>query len=72
MEWEAFWREAVHGTMFNSLRFLAYHPPERFHSRHLVFRRKGNLVGIFPAVEREEEGKRVWVSHPGASYGGPA
>jgi CelD/BcsL family acetyltransferase involved in cellulose biosynthesis len=71
-EWEGFWRGAINGTVFNSLSFLAYHPPDRFKSHHLTLRRKGNLVGIFPAVEREEDGRRVWVSHQGASYGGPA
>ncbi len=72
-EWEDFWRNAVNGTMFHSLRFLSYHPPNRFNHHHLTFRRKGNLAGIFPgAVIIEEDGSKSWVSHPGASYGGPA
>lgn len=71
-EWEGFWPGAVNGTLFNSLKFLAYHPAERFRSHHVGFRRKGNLVAVFPAVEISEDGRRVWVSHPGASYGGPA
>ena len=72
-EWEEFWRSAVNGTMFHSLRFLSYHPPERFNHHHVTFRRKGNLVGIFPgAVIQEKDGSKSWVSHPGASYGGPA
>lgn len=72
-EWEDFWIYAVNGTLFNSLRFLSYHSPDKFNSHHLTFRRKGNLVGIFPAVVIEEkDGSRSWVSHPGASYGGPA
>ncbi len=70
--WEEFWPGAVNGTMFHSPRFLSYHPPDRFNDHYLSFRRKGNLVGIFPAVEREEEGVRCWVSHPGASFAGPA
>ncbi len=72
-EWERFWHDAVGGTMFNSLRFLSYHPPRRFESHHVVFRRRGNMVGIFPAVVVEEkDGSKSWASHPGASYGGPA
>lgn len=71
-EWEAFWPSAIGGTLFHSLRFLDYHPPERFRHHHLGFRRKGNLVGIITGAIRDEEGKQVWVSHPGASYGGPA
>jgi hypothetical protein len=71
-EWQSFWPEAVGGTLFHSLRFLDYHPPERFKHRHLTFRRKGNLVGLITGAERMDGDDRIWVSHPGASYGGPA
>jgi hypothetical protein len=71
-EWEAFWPEAVGGTIFHSLNFLAYHPPERFRNYHLTFRRKSNLVGLITGALREEKEGLVWISHPGASYGGPA
>ncbi len=72
-EWEAFWHTAINGTLFNSLNFLSYHPGDRFMSYHLTFRRKGNLVGIFAGViVEEDDGTKSWVSHPGASYGGPA
>lgn len=30
------------------------------------------MVGLITGAERMENGNRVWVSHPGASYGGPA
>jgi len=71
-EWENFWQDAVNGTIFNSLRFLSYHAPERFNTHHLTFRRNGNLVGLLPAVISEaEDGAKTWISHPGASYGGP-
>lgn len=71
-EWESFRREAVGGTLFHSLDFLAYHPPERFNHCHLTFRRKGNIVGLITGALREENGELVWISHPGASYGGAA
>lgn len=71
--WEAFIPGAINGTIFNSLRFLSYHPCDRFESHHLCFRRKGNLVGILPAaIITDGDGARTLVSHPGASYGGPA
>lgn len=71
-EWEEFWQTAMNGTVFSSLKFLSYHPVERFNSHHVVFRRKGNIVGLFPAavIDDKDHGK-CWVSHPGASYGGP-
>jgi len=71
-EWEDFWPHSAGGTIFHSLRFLDYHPEGRFEHLHLAFRRKGNMVGLITGAIRVEEGSRVWVSHPGASYGGPA
>ncbi len=72
-EWESFWKTAVNGTLFHSLKFLSYHPKDRFNSHHLVFRRKNNLAGILAAaIIDEKDGSRSLVSHPGASYGGPA
>ncbi|MCF7809533.1 GNAT family N-acetyltransferase [bacterium] len=70
--WENFWENAVNGTLFHSLKFMSYHPADRFKQHHLGFKRKGNLVGIFLSAERDEDGVKTWVSHPGASYGGPA
>jgi len=70
--WEEFWQGANNGTLFHSLKFMSYHPADRFKQHHLGFKRKGNLVGIFLGAERDEDGVKTWVSHPGASYGGPA
>lgn len=69
-EWERFIRKAPRGTIFHHQRFLEYHPPERFQHAHLIFRRKGHIVAVWPGAFRQEEGKKTWVSHPGASYGG--
>jgi len=71
-DWEEFWPTAAGGTLFHSLRFLAYHPQGRFNHYHLTFRRKGNIVGLIAGALREEDGVQIWISHPGASYGGPA
>lgn len=71
-EWDDFVSEAVNGTLYHTLKFLSYHPPHRFASHHIVFRRKGHLVGVMPGVEVWEGDQKVWVSHPGASYGGLA
>ncbi len=70
--WEAFWQDAANGTLFHSLKFMSYHPAGRFKQHHVGFRHKGNLVGIFLGAERDEDGLKTWMSHPGASYGGPA
>ncbi|MDP8241356.1 MAG: GNAT family N-acetyltransferase [Candidatus Hatepunaea meridiana] len=72
VEWEDFLPSAVNATIFHSQRFLAYHPLDRFKQHWIGFRQKGNLIGIFVGAELDESGEKVLVSHPGASYGGPA
>jgi CelD/BcsL family acetyltransferase involved in cellulose biosynthesis len=68
--WKRFVYESRNGTLFHDLDFLAYHPPSRFQSVHLLIRKKGNPCAVFPAVRVKEEGRTSLVSHPGASYGG--
>jgi len=69
-EWDRFVEAANNGTIFHLQRFLDYHPPGRFESRHLLFRKNRKLVALIPAIQREEAGERVLISHAGASYGG--
>ena len=64
--WEDFVVQANNGTIFHSLKFLSYHPPERFLDHHLVIKDRGNIIAVFPAIE---ENKTI-ISHRGASYGG--
>ncbi len=69
-EWERFVRHSSQGNFFHFQRFLDYHPEGRFNMRHLIFRRKGHIVAIWPGAYRDEDGLKSWTSHPGASYGG--
>lgn len=64
--WEDFVSQANNGTIFHYLRFLSYHPQERFKSHHLIIKEKGNIVALFPAVIED----KTVISHKGASYGG--
>jgi hypothetical protein len=68
--WEKFVNAAENGTLFHRQRFLDYHPPDRFQSHHLIFRKKNRLLAVLPAVIRERKGKTILVSHAGSSYGG--
>ncbi|MCD6098624.1 GNAT family N-acetyltransferase [bacterium] len=65
-DWENFVLQANNGTIFHLRRFLSYHPPGRFDELGLIFRQRGKIIGLLPAVI---EGDTV-VSHRGASYGG--
>jgi len=64
--WEDFVAKANNGTIFHSLKFLGYHPPDRFRDHHLIIRERSNIIALFPAVAD----KTTIVSHKGASYGG--
>jgi len=68
--WDQFVRGANNGTLFHLRRFLSYHPQGRFQDHSLLFFKEGRLLSVFPAVELHRDGRRVLVSHAGASYGG--
>lgn len=67
--WDSFVQKANNGTLFHTRKFLGYHPKERFTDHSLIFTKKGKLMGVFPASEIIKDGKRILVSHPGASMG---
>ena len=69
LAWDLFVRKANNGTIFNLRKFLNYHPEERFKDNSIEFYKGNNLLSVFPAVDIMKEGKRILVSHPGASYG---
>jgi len=70
--WDDFIRQSNNGTIFHTQRFLNYHPEGRFENNHLVFEDRGRWRGALPGAARERDGKRIFVSHPGASFGGIA
>ncbi len=67
--WEKIVNKANNGTIFHTRRFLSYHPPGRFTDHSLIIYKKDKPYILFAAAEREIEGKRFLVSHPGTSYG---
>jgi len=70
-EWRAFLAESSNGTLFHDLDFLEYHPPERFDTHHLIFKRNGKLIALLPAaVVTEPDGRSFLKSPYGGSVGG--
>ncbi|MGB3341836.1 MAG: GNAT family N-acetyltransferase [bacterium] len=65
-QWEDFVPISNNGTIFHYLRFLGYHPSQRFKNHHLVIKEKHNILALFPAVIEDN----TVISHKGASYGG--
>lgn len=68
--WEAFVKDSRNGTLFHTRRFLAYHPEGAYKDASLLLYKDDHLVAVLPAAVVEDNGKKMLVSHPGASYGG--
>lgn len=71
--WDRFvMNESANGTFLQTRRFLNYHPNGRFQdASFLVENEKGAVVAAIPAAVQQRDGKKVLVSHPGSTYGGP-
>ena len=67
---DAFVAKSRNGTIFHTRRFLAYHSTGKFQDASLMFFDGEKLVAVLPAALKEENGRNMLVSHPGASYGG--
>ncbi len=68
-EWDEFVPRTNNGTIFHTRRFLSYHPQGRFVDHSLWFDVEGRRFAVLPAVELNVDGRRLLVSHRGASYG---
>jgi hypothetical protein len=59
---------AENGHLFARPEFLAYHG-EKFQTRFILIKKTDEWVGVVPVAALD--GGTAWVSHPGASFGGP-
>jgi len=73
---EAAWNEllarSANGTLFHDLRFLGYHPADRFKFYHLLLKRDGKPVALFPGGLCGSADRLRFCSPLGASIGGLA
>jgi hypothetical protein len=69
-QWEEFVWSANNGNIFHTRHFLSYHPADRFVDQSLIFLKKGRILALLPAVDFDDIGTRLLLSHRGASYGG--
>ncbi len=65
-EWHSFVAASNNGTVFHDLRFLDYHPIERFAYRHLMFYEGDELLAVLPGGVSGN----AYRSPLGASFGG--
>lgn len=69
--WDKFVMEdSVNGTFLQTRRFLNYHPVGRFQDVSLLIYDKGKIVAVCPACVVMEDGKKVFFSHKGSTFGG--
>ena len=69
-QWDNFVDSTDNGTIFHKRLFLSYHPKGRFHDSSIVFKKNDQLLALYPAAVVERDGKKVFISHSGTSYGG--
>lgn len=63
--WDKFVEKSTNGTVFHQLKFLKYHPKDRFKFYNLLFFKKNKLIAVLPG----SLDKGVFKSPVGASYG---
>ncbi|MFP4458024.1 MAG: GNAT family N-acetyltransferase [Candidatus Zixiibacteriota bacterium] len=70
-KWQDFLERSNTGHLFHDQRFFEYHPKDRFVNNHLLFH-KGNKIKalLTGTISEDEQGRNIYVSHSGASYGG--
>jgi len=64
--WDRFVDKSNNGTIFHKLRFLDYHPENRFNFNHLIFHKDGKILALLPGGMEN----RTFKSPRGASFGG--
>lgn len=71
-KWDYFvMNNSVNGTFLQTRRFLNYHPVDRFlDCSLLVLDKKGNIAAVCPGCIQYEDGKKIFFSHKGSTFGG--
>lgn len=75
VDYEEIWddfvmNQSVNGTFLHTRRFLNYHPKNRFQDCSVLFYCDKELVAVCPANIVEENGRKIFFSHRGSTYGG--
>jgi hypothetical protein len=71
LQWDKFIEEdAINGTFLQSRNFLNYHPKDRFIDNSFLFFKENKLAALIPGCIKEENGKKIFSSHAGSSFGG--
>jgi hypothetical protein len=71
LSWRDFLARSPWACLFHEADFLAYHPDGRFRWHHLEVTHGGRPVAVLPGGFAVQDGRRVFRSPLGASFGGP-
>ena len=64
-------KQSINGTFLQTKKFLNYHKNGKFKDVSLLVYMKNNILfGVIPACECYENGKKVFFSHGGSTFGG--
>lgn len=70
-KWDEFvMGESINGTFLQTKNFLDYHPEGRFEDCSLLIRNKGNIIAVIPGCVEYNDGKKLFISHKGSTFGG--
>jgi len=70
-QWDNFViNETVNGTFLQTRLFLNYHPKNRFRDCSVLIIKKNSIVAVIPGCEVYSNGKKVFSSHAGSTFGG--
>ncbi len=70
--WDKFvLQEAVNGTFLQTMNFLDYHKNGKFQDASLIIQdNDNNIYCVLPACVDYDDGKKIFFSHKGSTYGG--
>lgn len=71
-KWDRFIeRDACNGTFLQTRKFLGYHEKGKFEDYSLfIYKGSGTIVALIPAHILYEDGRKVFASHMGSTFGG--
>lgn len=62
-------KDSINGTFLHSRNFLNYHR-NKFKDHSLIIKKNTSIVAVIPGCEVVKEGKRIFYSHQGSTFGG--
>jgi len=69
-QWDDFIIASNNGTIFQLQKFLNYHITRKFTDYSILIMQNNKIIAAIPGAVKIKNNKKIYYSHPGASYGG--